>query len=117
MNHAERAREVFVHAMLRRQRVRCTYQGVEREICPVMVGRTDREDRALVYQVGGATKSGPLARSEWKCLRLGEVRDAAITKGRWFVGNTHTTASSCMAVVDLDVNPNSPYTPKLVPAE
>jgi hypothetical protein len=114
MNHAERTRRVLVEAMLDKRRVRCIYQGVVRVICPVMVGRTERDERALVYQVGGGTKNGPLRTPEWKCLRLNEVHDAEIAEGRWFVGTTHTTASSCMQVVDLDVNPNSPYVVELV---
>ena len=102
---------LFLKAMREERPVACTYQGHHREICPVMLGRAGLEEKALVFQFGGSTSSGRLTRAEWKCLRLEEVRDTVLIEGKWHAVTGHTTASSCMKMVEYDVNPNSPYNP------
>jgi hypothetical protein len=103
---------VLLQAMREERPVTCTYQGHIREICPVMLGRTGLEEKALVFQFGGSTSKGRIpAPGEWKCFRLEEVRDAVLIEGRWHAGTSHTTASSCMKMVEYDINPASPYDP------
>lgn len=105
-----------VHALLlqamREQRpVACTYQGHVREICPIMLGRTGLEEKALVFQFGGATSEGPLTKPDWKCFSLGKITDARLIDGRWHSGSEHSQSQHCMKMVEYDVNPNSPYSP------
>jgi len=103
---------LFLTAMRERRQIVCTYQGHRREICPVLLGRTGLEEKALVFQFGGATSGGPIPPpGEWKCFKLGEVRDAALRPGPWHAGTGHSTAQSCMKMVEYDVNPDSPYDP------
>jgi hypothetical protein len=102
---------LFLEAMRAQRPVTCTYPGHIREICPIMLGRTGLEEKALVFQFGGSTSSGRLTMPTWKCFRLVEVHDAALAEGRWHAGTSHTSASSCMKMVEYDVNPNSPYSP------
>ncbi len=103
---------LFLAAMRGRKQIVCVYQGQRREICPILLGRTGLEEKALVFQFGGSTSSGPVApRGEWKCLRLADVRDAVLRDGDWHAGDGHSAAQSCMKMVEYDVNPQSPYHP------
>ncbi|MEO6395840.1 MAG: hypothetical protein ABIO40_08015 [Devosia sp.] len=104
--------ELFLTAMRRRQQIVCVYQGQPRELCPILLGRTGLEEKALVFQFGGATSAGPIGEpGEWKCLRLTEVFEARLRPGTWHAGTSHSSAQSCMKMVEYDVNPLSPYEP------
>jgi hypothetical protein len=104
--------ELFLAAMRSRQQVVCTYQGHIRELCPILLGRTGLEEKALVFQFGGSTSDGPIRPpGDWKCLRLDEVRSASLRDGPWHAGSQHSVAQHCMKMVEYDVNPDSPYDP------
>ncbi len=106
------AHALFLEAMRAQRPLACLYQGHRREICPVMLGRTGLEEKALVFQFGGTSSGGAVPRpGQWKCFRLTEVRDPVLIEGNWHAGTSHTSASSCMKMVEYDVNPNSPYNP------
>ena len=102
---------LFLKAMRDKRPVGCTYQGYAREICPVMLGRTSLEEKALVFQFGGSTSKGRIGKPDWKCFKLNEVEDAHLIDGHWHAGTEHSQAQSCMKMVEYDVNPNSPYSP------
>jgi hypothetical protein len=102
---------LFLEAMRQKRPIACVYQGYAREICPVMLGRTSLEEKALVFQFGGSTSKGPIGTPDWKCFKLDEVLDARLTTGRWLAGMEHSQSQSCMKMVEYDVNPDSPYGP------
>ena len=104
---------LFQEAMAGRRPLTCLYDGKRREICPVILGHTEGEEKALVYQSGGESSQGPAGARGWKCLTLAKVAGAQPTEGRWNPGpGPHGQAQSCVAEVDLDVNPASPYRPR-----
>jgi hypothetical protein len=103
---------LFLMAMREKRQLTCVYQGHAREVCPILLGRTGLEEKALVFQFGGTTSAGPVAPpGDWKCLKLAEVRDVALRDGPWHAGHQHSAAQSCMKMVEYDVNPESPYDP------
>ena len=103
---------LLLDAMREKRQVLCTYQGHQREICPIMLGRTGLEEKVLVFQFGGTTSKGPMPPpGEWKCFRISEIENAVLRDGRWHAGTEHSAASSCMKMVEYDVNPDSPYHP------
>jgi len=103
---------LFLRAMREKRQVTCLYQGHPRELCPIILGRTGIEEKALVFQFGGSTSKGPIpAPGEWKCLKLAEVENAVLREGKWHAGQDHSAAQSCMKMVEYDVNPKSPYNP------
>ena len=102
---------LFLEAMRERRPVACTYQGHHREICPIMLGRTGLEEKALVFQFGGSTSKGLVTKPDWKCFFLEEVRDAVLQDGHWYAGTEHSQSQHCMKMVEYDVNPDSPYNP------
>lgn len=87
----------------------CTYHGRQREICPVILGRSHDEAVALVYQTGGETSRGPLRRPEWKCFRLTKFSGGQPSARPWQAGASHGQSQSCVRIVDYDANEASPY--------
>ena len=74
---------LFLRAMREKRQVTCLYQGHPRELCPIILGRTGIEEKALVFQFGGSTSQGPIpAPGEWKCLKLAESRKCCPAGGQ-----------------------------------
>jgi len=44
------------------------------------------------------------------------MSDVELRTGPWYSGNRHSEAQHCVDEVDIDINPDSPYTPKRLPA-
>lgn len=98
--------------MRTRRQVVCMYKGFRRELCPIILGHSKGQEKALTYQFGGGSGSGLPRGGEWRCLFLSEVSDVQLRDGPWISGSRHMQPSSCVEEVDLDVNPDSPYRPK-----
>lgn len=108
-SRSSRTYRLFAHAMMSRRQVLCTYSHRYREVCPIILGQTNGEETALVYQFAGQSESRLPAGGAWKCFRLAEVGDVQLREGDWVTGSGHTRRQSCVADVELDVNPDSPY--------
>ena len=104
--------ELFREAMADRRQIVCTYGGYRRELCPIILGHSGGEEKALTYQFGGQSKSGLPPGGEWRCLWLSKVSDVRLQDGSWYAGSSHTQPQGCVEIVELDVNPSSPYSPK-----
>ena len=104
--------DLFEQAMAMRKQIICVYGGYPRELCPIILGHSQGQEKALTYQFGGQSKSGLLPQGEWRCLWLSKVSDVQLRDGPWFAGSNHTQPQGCVEIVDLDVNPSSPYRPK-----
>jgi hypothetical protein len=104
--------QLFRQAMAERKQIVCLYQGRRRELCPIILGLTEGQEKALTYQFGGDS-SKPLRspRERWRCLTLAEVSAVELRDGPWHSGGTHSAAQTCVAEVHYDVNPHSPYAP------
>jgi len=98
--------KLFRQAIAKKMQVVCIYHGKRREVCPVILGHTKGVEKTLVYQFGGET-DGKLP--NWRCLTLSEVSEIVLREGRWHGGKSHQTSQTCVADVEFDVNPNSPY--------
>jgi hypothetical protein len=95
-----------------RKTIICMYGGYPREICPIILGHSQGEEKALVYQFGGKSKSGLPQGGEWRCLWLSKVTGIELRDGPWRAGPRHSRPQGCVEIVDLDVNLSSPYRPK-----
>lgn len=104
--------DLFEQAMRLRKQIICMYEGYPRELCPIILGHSQGEEKALTYQVGGKSKSGLPRKGEWRCLFLSKVGNAQLRDGPWRAGSLHNQRQGCVQIVDLDVNPSSPYRPK-----
>lgn len=99
--------------MRERRQLICTYGGFRREVCPAILGHTRNTEKALVFQFGGDSSSGLPPGGEWRCLTLASVTVLELREGPWHAGRDHGPAQTCVAEVDYDVNPASPYNPRL----
>ena len=104
--------DLFVKAITVRKQIFCTCDGYARELCPHILGATKGEEMALTYHFGGQSKSGLPPGGEWRCLSLSKVRNVRLRDGRWHAGARHTRPQPCVELVDVDVNPSSPYRPR-----
>jgi hypothetical protein len=104
--------ELFVQAMTERKIIHCVYDGYPRELCPHILGHTKGKEVALAFQFGGQSKSGLPPRGEWRCLWLEKIRGAELQDGPWRTGIAHSRRQPCVEIVDMDINPLSPYRPK-----
>lgn len=106
------AYELFYRAMAERKQIFCTYDGYRRELCPIILGHSQGKEKALAFQFGGESKSGLPRGGEWRCLWLSRAKNVEIHEGPWRAGSSHKQPQGCVEVVDVDVNPASPYNPK-----
>jgi hypothetical protein len=107
--------DLFAQAIAGRKQIFCIYDGYSRKLCPHILGHTKGQEVALTYQFGGESKSGLPPGGEWRCLSLSKVRNARLRDGPWHAGSSHTQAQPCVEIVDIDVNPASPYRPRRTP--
>lgn len=101
---------LIAQAIMQRQRVLCVYGGYARAVCPVMLGHTRGHERALTYQFAGDASRGLPPEGQWKCFDLSKMSAVERRAGPWHEGATHGMPQHCIDDVDIDINPNSPYT-------
>jgi uncharacterized protein (DUF4415 family) len=106
------AYKLFEEAMTTRKQILCTYNGRSRELCPVILGHSQGQEKALTYQFGGQSEKGLPPGGQWRCLWLSKVRNIRLRDGPWHAGDRHDQPQGCVEIVDLDVNPASSYSPK-----
>jgi hypothetical protein len=104
--------DLFRQAMAERKQIICRYHGKVRSLCPIILGHTKGEEKALTFQFGGESTKPLPPGGAWRCMSLSEVADVALQEGPWRSGAGHSQTQSCVEVVDFDVNPLSPYDPK-----
>jgi hypothetical protein len=109
---ASRSYDLFAKALVEQKQIVCAYDGYRRELCPIILGHSKGREAALVYQFAGGSRSGLPPGGQWKCLRLAKASDVELREGPWFAGASHQRPQACVDVVDLDVNPASPYNPR-----
>jgi len=103
---------LFEQAMRTRKQIVCGYGGYRRELCPIILGHSQGQEKALTFQFGGQSGSGLPPGGEWRCLFLAKVSEVTLRDGPWHAGTRHEAEQACVEVVDLDVNPESPYRPR-----
>ncbi|OAE97448.1 hypothetical protein AYJ54_35785 [Bradyrhizobium centrolobii] len=104
--------ELIARAIIERQQVLCFYQGHPRAICPAILGHTNGQEYTLAFQFAGGSSKGLPPEGEWKCFKLAEMSNVELRIGEWHEGSSHRERQQCVKVVDLDVNPFSPYEPR-----
>lgn len=104
--------ELIAQAMAERKQVLCMYDGFPREVCPIILGHKNGQEKMLAFQFAGASSKNLPPGGDWKCLELAKMSDVTLRAGRWYSGSSHTEAQHCVDDVDIDMNPESPYDPK-----
>jgi hypothetical protein len=109
---ASQTYRLFEQAMRLSKQILCMYDGYPRELCPIILGHSQGQEKALTYQFSGQSKSGLPSGGEWRCLWLSKISNVQLRDGPLLVGSRHTRPQGCVQDVDLDANPASPYHPK-----
>ena len=104
--------QLIMQAMLTRRQVLCIYGGFARALCPIILGHTAGRERVLAFQFAGGASSGLPPGGQWKCFDIAGMSEVELREGRWHSGRSHRQPQHCVAKVELDVNPDSPYEPK-----
>jgi hypothetical protein len=102
----------FAEAMSKRRQIVCEYDGLPRELCAVILGHSEGQEKALTFQFAGQSKSGLPPQGEWRCLWLSKVSNVRLRDGAWHACTRHTQPQGCVEDVEIDVNPESPYGPR-----
>jgi predicted nucleic acid-binding protein len=108
--HSEAFR-LFHRAILDRKQIICSYNGVRRAVSPHILGHTAGEEKALVYQFGGASTSQPFGKAGWRCLFLSKASDITLRDGPWHTGIEHRKTQRCVENLYVDVNTRVPNQP------
>jgi hypothetical protein len=99
-------------AILAKDILAVSYRGSVREMCPHVLGKTERSAYALMYQFAGETKGG-LKRDgssdNWRCLRLDEISHVAVRKseGEWHTASNYSVMQNCVSEIDVRVEPKA----------
>ena len=100
--------EVCFEAILDQKQLAFTYRDRRREVCPHVLGLTKGKEMLLGYQFAGQTSGALPPRGEWRCFQVAEMHSIETRDGEWHTGGSHSQTHSCVAEVDLDVNPSAP---------
>ena len=71
--------QLFAEAIASRKQIVCMYGGYRRELCPIILGHSRGQEKALTYQFAGASRSGLPPGGEWRCLWLSKATNERVT--------------------------------------
>jgi hypothetical protein len=96
--------DLFLQAAKNRDQIVCSYNGLERELCPHVIGWGKiGEEKALGYQFAGLSSSGVPPTGEWRCFTLKRVLNARIRPGAWHTGFSHLKPQTCVKQIEFEV--------------
>ncbi|MFA4929552.1 MAG: hypothetical protein WC558_13620 [Patulibacter sp.] len=94
---------VIRDAIVAKQQIHATYQGLRREMCPHAIGTKGGSPQALFVQFAGESSSGLPAEGAWRCLKVSELSDVEARDGEWHTLANHSQRSTCIDVIDTEV--------------
>jgi hypothetical protein len=101
-----RAYRLLRAAILRRQQVLATYQGLPRSLCPHVLGLRRGVEHCLAYQFGGRNSSRaivPGSPHNWRCMNVADLDDLRVREGPWHTALNYTGLTTCIDELDLRV--------------
>lgn len=97
--------QILRTAIQNKQAVHAVYDGLERWLCPHMLGWKKGRLNVLCYQYAGDTSQGrvdtPAMPSDgpphlWKCMVVGKLQRLTLVEtAAWYTCQKHTQRSSC----------------------
>jgi hypothetical protein len=93
-------------AILEKKQITAIYKGYYRELCPHNLGTKNGRRQGLFYQFGGHSSSGtiiPGSLSNWRCILIDDLSDVKIQDGPWYTASNHSTPSTCVDVIEVEV--------------
>lgn len=84
--------DLLAAALLEQQTVQIRYHGLERTVCPHVLGWRNRRAKVLAYQTAGATSHGPLPDNpmqRWRSFFVDEIEVVATSDLPWETANNY----------------------------
>ncbi len=99
--------DLLLRAMRERRPVAAVYHGLQREMCPHVLGRKRDRLHCLFYQHGGESSAGPVADGSpdnWRCIPVAELTELRLLDGPWHWGPPgHGGRQTCVDMVEETV--------------
>ena len=90
-------------AILNKQQVVATYNGVVREFCPHVLGRKGDRQHVLVYQFGAHGIPNRPVGAGWRCFDVQRLQDLSTRPGPWHSAANVYSPQSCLDTIDVVV--------------
>lgn len=91
-------------AIINKKQVTCIYRGLQRAICPHVIGiGKDGHQMVLSFQFAGQSSKGLPPGGEWRCMRVDEMGQVASRTGAWHTGDNHSRPQRCVKDIDVEV--------------
>jgi len=98
--------DIIKQAILKKQQITATYNGLHREMCPHVIGKKNGKAHCLFYQFAGQSSSGsivPNSLENWRCIPVDKLKDVVAREGEWNTAGNHSTSQTCVDDVDVEV--------------
>ncbi|RQO30289.1 hypothetical protein DBR32_11995 [Taibaiella sp. KBW10] len=98
--------DLIKQAILEKKQIIASYNGYYREMCPHAIGTKKGREQAIFYQFGGDSSSGPVSpgdKSNWRCIPVAGLDQVMIRDGEWHTADNHSTPSTCIDFIDVQV--------------
>ena len=94
-------------AVLQRRLIKCTYQGLPRELCPFAIGLKQGRAHLLAWQFGGQCTDDLPTDGGWRCIPIYRMFNITICEGDWRVGLTPAPKHICLDQIDVEAGRGS----------
>ncbi|HEX9548056.1 MAG TPA: WYL domain-containing protein [Acidimicrobiales bacterium] len=97
---------VLAQALSEHRPVRARYRGVERFLCPHLLGWKNGRPKLLAYQAGGATSRGSLprdTRQRWRSMFVDEIETVTIADRPWETADNYSLDTNNIDHIELAV--------------
>lgn len=95
--------ELIRTAIAERYQVMAKYRGLQREMCPHILGRSSGREQCLVFQFGGASSKGLPPGGGWRCMAVARLESVEVVEGRWHTREDYRRPHPCVEIVDVAI--------------
>jgi len=96
--------ELIRQAIAERKLISAVYHGLQRDLCPHVLGWKGEREHALFFQVGGDSAKGLAVAGSWRCLNLDELAEVEIRDGEFLTGpGYYDNPQKCVDKIEAQV--------------
>lgn len=95
--------EVLRDAIVNRRQVKCSYDGLYREMCPHVMGWKNEVHHVLSFQFAGESSRGLPPGGQWKCMEVEGITILSVVDGPWYTDPRHSRPQTCVDQIEVEV--------------
>lgn len=95
--------QVLRQALLDKKPCFAIYDGLERYICPHVIGSKAFMEQVLCWQYAGQSSSPLPPQGQWKCLSIAKMSNVRVLDSEWHYGEAGKTGRPTTCVDSIDV--------------